>query len=1181
MAISYSDEMKITNTFLNEMKLRLSDKVSEILPDEGKYYDTTEPHRSSLIGCIGALPDPSYSGPQAPNSVGMVLLVSPNDKGKIECSVSGRFDVCHRYIPDLADMKRDLIIKDDDARGRQIISTAFKRYTVEFNNLKLMFDTKTSNSWVYCGSNIFDSAKELWRKDNRIFRRCHLSPNGGARFNFDWGTEPPENQDDLNQLVCSQLFENENEILQYVVSIRGRVRQAPHQFNLHAGLKVFLLELFLENQTTEANSRPFGMEFPYLLDARFSADIYCGNCFKVPFRLKPEDYRLRDHDGLPGYGVNCAVNQIDLTKFETNPFPTFQQHRVDAPTAESVGMPSPPHYKLLATDPLPILDGFVDAMNQYSAQWTSRIEGLVSADLTKERDAAISDSHAFAAEIELIKDGIALLQTDKDLLQCFMWMNEAMGAAIHLQGKKFQGWHLFQLGFILTQIRSIYERHAVEQNLQHSWEYADVLWFATGGGKTEAYLGIISMAMLYSRMRGREYGVTAWMRFPLRMLSVQQFQRLSYVLAQSNIIREREQLGGWPFTIGYYTGNGTPNRISSSVDETHFLPLMTPEKLQELRFISDCPYCGKINSVQVRRDYATARISHSCTNKECWSNVTAESGIRNQGIRGEIGIFVSDEECYRYLPSVLVGTVDKLAVIGHNHRFANFYGAARYYCPDHGFSQKSVCEHKRIVKEYDAFKANDCGNNTRTSKSKVTILPEMKDPGISLAIQDELHLLRESLGNFDAHYESLMSALQKSHGGRPPKILAATATIKEFESHIHHLYLRKPRRFPSPGIKQGESFYARKAIDLITGEALIRRSFAGILPIGRGNVAMQAVAEVSACFLDQVDTWCTLLREQDEALMAVLGIDQSKANDVLDYIEKNLNTDLIYANSKRNILEVQRFMDEKSAARENERSSILLDGNTRLDKILSAIHHVENKLPSDTCRTLVATSVVSHGVDIAELNFMVMAGWPKSTSEYIQASARSGRVHPGIVMCVLSSKQLFESGVFMNFNDMHMFLDKLVDSVPINRFAPNVLDRTLPGILSAVILNWGRQQSWGGDLNRNVKPLVAALQSTSGGSVGNALKAIVLDCLSIPDCLSGSFDPRVLSGFNQTLNVGIDRAIYELSRWPGSKNDQLLSESLKEIFTHAPLRSFRDIENQIIIKPANASSDAILTALGR
>ena len=145
-----------------------------------------------------------------------------------------------------------------------------------------------------------------------------------------------------------------------------------------------------------------------------------------------------------------------------------------------------------------------------------------------------------------------------------------------------------------------------------------------------------------------------------------------------------------------------------------------------------------------------------------------------------------------------------------------------------------------------------CGNNTRTSELKVVTVAPMSDPGFALLVQDELHLLRESLGNFDAHYETLLSNLQVSHKGRAPKVLAATATIKDFEDHIHHLYMQHAVRFPAPGVSQGESFYSRKAKDHETETALIRRWFAGILPIGRGRIAMQAVAEISSRFLDQV-----------------------------------------------------------------------------------------------------------------------------------------------------------------------------------------------------------------------------------------------------------------------------------------------------------------------------------------
>ncbi|MCQ4295386.1 DEAD/DEAH box helicase family protein [Pseudomonas stutzeri] len=1186
MALKYREEMRLTAAFLKEMRLRLSDKDADVLTPEGKHYDCVEPNRLSLVGCLGPLPDPDYSGPQPPNSVGIVLLVSPGVSDTVKCELSGQFDVVHRYIPDLTSMERDLVQDSAAPRKGQIISMAFKRYTVCFSGINLVFDPQRSNEWVSGKvemAAVMRVEEKRWLNDPRIMRRCHLNPSGGAKFNFEWSEAALGSQEGLNRAVYGQIIEHPDRILDYQVNVRGRLRPTPMAFGEAMGGR-YLLELFLENQTTTTDARAFGVEFPYLLDARLAVDLVTGESHKVPHRLQPEDYRYRDDDGLPGYGISCAVTQEGEKRFITDGMPTSAQARVDAPLPEMVGMRHPPHYTVLSSDPLPVLDDFLTALDNYLGLWASRIASLETTGLMADRDVAMADRDAFQGEIDRIRDGVELLRKHDDLRQCFQWMNVAMASAIRMQGKKFIGWHLFQLGFILTQIRSIYERHAPVTELRGSTEAADVLWFATGGGKTEAYLGIISMAMLHGRLKGRDYGTTAWIRFPLRMLSVQQFQRLSYVLAQTNQIRQRERLGGWPFTIGYYTGDGTPNRISSNYGEDAykgFLPSISDDRLKTYQFISDCPYCGTAGSIGVQKDLERARIKHVCSNQECWSNIEAEAGHHGEGIRGEIGIYISDEECYRYLPSVLVGTVDKLAVIGHNKRFVNYFGGARFFCPEHGFSHTSKCEHRRIVKKNDAWEGKECGNNTRTSDLKVVPVAPMKDPGFALLVQDELHLLRESLGNFDAHYETLLNTLQVSHKGRGPKVLAATATIKDFEDHIHHLYLKQAIRFPAPGVTQGESFYARKAKDTETGTSLIRRWFAGILPIGRGKIAMQAVAEVSSRFLDQVDEWRSRLANADETLLTQMGLSKAQAGDALGYIEKNLNTDLVYANSKRNITEVMRYMEEVNSKAGTERDFRLLDGETRLDMILDAIHHVETKDADDTCRHIIATSVVSHGVDISELNFMVMAGWPKSTAEYIQASARSGRVHPGIVVCVLSSHQLFESGVFMNFGDYHTFLDRLVDSVPINRFAPNILERTLPGVISAVLLNWAPQQTWGNELNNKVKPLVSLLRTTNGGAIADEIKKVVINALRMPAALESKFDPRVIAGFNASLKERVDNALYELENWPGSKNDQTLSEALGDIFGYAPFRSFRDIENQILIKPSNTTADQVLTALAR
>ena len=1028
-----------------------------------------------------------------------------------------------------------------------------------------------------------DIAHELSAQATNLVHRVRVLFLLGPKALWQW-EESAALTRERESAIFSELFEDADQVLPYRVQIRGRLRPTPASFG--AAQDTYLLEIYLENDLMTAEARPFGIEVPFLLDVRFTARLTAGTQHLVPHRLQPEDYRYLDEDGLPGYGITCSVRALPFTQdaFQTDSFPTTAQLRVEAPQPEDVDMAARPSYRELAKGPVPVLESFLSALKAYGHAWEKRIAKLDP--VTKAAEIAVvkDDKAAFEREIARIEDGVDLIRKHTTLRKCFQWMNEAMDQAIRLQGKPFDGWHLFQLGFVLTQIRAIYERHALDTELERSADVADVLWFATGSGKTEAYLGIIAMAMLYARAMQRTYGTTAWMRFPLRMLSVQQFQRLSYVVAQANIIRQRECLQGYPLTIGYFTGRGTPGRISSSGVDNYardFLPNLSETQLKAYQFISDCPYCGIGQSVHLVRDYSRARLQHVCRNPECWSNTEAESGAHGEGIRGEIGIFVSDEECYRFLPTVMVGTIDKLAVIAHNTRFAGFFGAAKHFCPEHGFIRDPKCSHNRIVKTSEGYESKPCGNNSRTSEIRTHSVPTMLDPGFSLLIQDELHLLRESLGNFDAHYETLLAALQIAHGGRTPKILAATATIKDFEAHIHNLYLKGAVRFPAPGATRGESFYVRRIVDKSSGNSLIRRWFAGVLPIGRGNAAMRAVAEISSRFLDQVDEWRTKLRDADPSLIGAIGLDALQAAPALAYVEHYLNTDLVYANRRRNIPEVLRFMEEANGQRGVARHHFQLDGESTLDEILLAIQHIERKHAEDPRRHIIATSVVSHGVDIIELNFMVLAGWPASTAEYIQASARSGRVHPGIIISVLSPNKLFETNVFLNFQDYHFFIERLVESVPINRFAPNVLDRTLPGIMAAVLLNWAPHAGvWGRDLDRNMKSLFKVL-AAPGGNCRNEILAVVMRALEVPRHLAPAFDVRVLNDFNNSLEDKVRHALHRLEHWSAGKMDQTITQALGDIFGHEPMRSFRDIENQIQVKPVSEAAEQILDALAR
>ena len=184
-------------------------------------------------------------------------------------------------------------------------------------------------------------------------------------------------------------------------------------------------------------------------------------------------------------------------------------------------------------------------------------------------------------------------------------------------------------------------------------------------------------------------------------------------------------------------------------------------------------------------------------------------------------------------------------------------------------------------------------------------------------------------------------------------------------------------------------------------------------------------------------------------------------------------------------------------------------------------------------------------------------------------------------MSVLSSKKLFESGVFLNFGDYHFFLEKLVDSVPINRFAPNVLPRTLPGVFSAVVYNWAKfQPSWGLNLNRYASQLHKALNDGTGIARQN-LREMLIKALDVPSGVAHHFDVRVLNAFRKQLEDEVDRGLHRLQHLNAANADKDLGSALESIYQFPPMRSFRDIENQVEILPAGDKEGRVLDALGR
>lgn len=331
-----------------------------------------------------------------------------------------------------------------------------------------------------------------------------------------------------------------------------------------------------------------------------------------------------------------------------------------------------------------------------------------------------------------------------------------------------------------------------------------LLYFPTGGGKTEAFLGVLVFNVFFDRYRGKTQGVTSILRYPLRLLSVQQVQRLANTLAQAELLRREDSsiADTEEFSLGYFVGdNNTPNKISSKLVFEY--RNMTQREMDEKRIIDICPFCGK-QTVHLRFDEDTYRLEHYCDNRECKS--------------GEIlPIFMVDSEIYRYLPTAIISTVDKMAILGNNANFRNILSGAPLRCPKHGYTSSRRCQ---VDKNFCNVEVQDFEEI------------RMYDPAPTLLIQDELHLIRESLGTYASHYEGFINYYIKnvSSSRRKVKVIGATATISSYETQITQLYGKDPLRFPCASPYPNKNFYS------YVDEQDIQRQILGYAPYGKAII---------------------------------------------------------------------------------------------------------------------------------------------------------------------------------------------------------------------------------------------------------------------------------------------------------------------------------------------------------
>lgn len=855
-----------------------------------------------------------------------------------------------------------------------------------------------------------------------------------------------------------------------------------------------------------------------------------------PLRLERIDpsYRYNQYLRYAAMGHNCGVNSSqaeDHVELRTTWAPRYVQPRI-VPTSVKGVVSS-----IQALSEPNSLDGLfplLPALENWLKDLPSRIDplqGLSKDDVEgreREEDAFARDKLKWAGEYQAIKAGLEILKESRQawkargpqvdakatVFEAWLAMNEAMANFMKARFSRDDStWRLFQLAFIVANVPTLASR--LPEFKHHYRELRDdcvtLLYFATGGGKSEAFFGLLLFNLMLDRLRGKSFGVTAMLRYPLRLLTIQQAQRCSRVLAHAELVRRDRGYGGQPFSLGFWVGStGSPNHHKApgvkSIPDIIDIPAdpASEKKLQvdDQRYLAAwrawnkiprCPFCGSGTALRLFGKQG-GTIAHVCTDINCRSNTGAWTPLP---------FFICDADIYDLAPSVLLGTVDKLALIGHSpntiRRIYGMFGCSPWQDKSTG---RLVVPIPPDMKDGPAAKGMD-GLFPAYPKGKKLF----HDPFPTLLIQDEAHLLDESLGAFAGLFESTLDAvfehLAKSLGAvvardlegkrRRAKVIAASATVSEPERQLEHLYQRAipAVQFPHPGPTLYESFYAEPQladeaarqkwpdIELAAKQA---RLYCAFMTNGKPHTATSVAVLsnfhlcISQLFQDLTSQDAArvvksrgLLEEfisagplagiHRQALAAASDADLATAIDLhriaLTYVTNKKGGDQIMAAESEETRKrhINSFVELESL------DTRLITGSVEQGEIQAVVQAAQTRdepgkpfTPlSKVLRSVIATSAISHGVDVEELNSMFFAGMPSDIAEYIQASSRVGRTHVGFVILVPTPQRRRDRHIVEVFDIFHRFLERMVSPAAIDRWAERAVERVYPSLFQAFL----------------------------------------------------------------------------------------------------------------------------------
>lgn len=568
-------------------------------------------------------------------------------------------------------------------------------------------------------------------------------------------------------------------------------------------------------------------------------------------------------------------------------------------------------------------------------------------------------------------------------------------------------WRPFQIAFLLMDVNSIINDDSNERSI------VDLIWFPTGGGKTEAYLGLTAFTIFYRKLAHFEsaVGTTVIMRYTLRLLAAQQFTRAATLICaceyiRKDCVRRRHKypvytLGDNPITIGLWIGgNHIPNKNDEAKEHLDKLLNVSDyysvrnEKERHNKFqVLKCPWCGTKMVKDDKDKHLVGEWGYGIRNKKHFYMFCPHEDC---DFTNQLPIQIIDDELYDNPPTLLFGTVDKFAMLPWDGRIGAFFGI---------------------------------GDDNRT--------PE-------LIIQDELHLISGALGTMVGLYETAIDAICGQKGVYP-KVIASTATIRRAKEQCSVLYNREVVQFPAPGLDAEDSFFAKESI-IDYNKGVYGREYVGIMPSGKTK-AMTEIRMMAALLQKAYTTdWPDEIKDKFWTLTVYFNSlkDLGKAStlvddDVKDFIIRTANR---MFQGRRLIVSADELTSRVSTTELNE----TLD---KLEKIEYSIANMDAKRYASS--VLLATNMISVGIDVARLNVMLMVGQPKLTSEYIQASSRVGRSYPGVVFVQYDATKSRDRSHYERFRSYHESFYRYVEPTGATPFSKPARERALHAVLTAMM----------------------------------------------------------------------------------------------------------------------------------